>query len=410
MIADQVIWKLMQLFILIIGTLVIFYLRSPLVAAVLGTWVVLFVVINVSVARWKLKYDAQRAAIDTESGGMLADAISNSLTIQQFVGGAHENRRFAEVNERWRKMQTFAWNLGEASEAIQSFLMFVLEAVVMYIAIRYYVDGKLTLGDFALLQTALIALFAKLWDFGRMIRHLYEAFADAKEMVDILEAPHEIKDKPRAKKLQVKNGAIEFKEVSFSYNKTRTILQDMTLTLAPREKVAFVGPSGAGKSTVIKLLMRFFELTSGKILIDGQKIVDVTQDSLRANCHEFIMEMQDGYNTMVGERGIKLSGGERQRVAIARAILKDAPILVLDEATSSLDSESEAMIQDALQSLMKNKTVIVVAHRLSTIMLMDRIVVIEKGRVTDTGTHAELLTRDGTYGKLWSIQAGGFMP
>lgn len=448
-IADQVMWKLMQLVITLIGTLVIFYFRSPLVAAVLGAWVVFFVLINVAVARWKLQYDARRAAIDTESGGMLADAISNSLTIQQFVGGAHENRRFADVNERWRKMQTFAWNLGEASEAIQSLLMFVLEAVIMYIAIRYYVDGKMTLGDFALLQTALIALFAKLWDFGRMIRYLYEAFADAKEMVDILETPHEIKDKLRAKKLKVTRGEITFDEVTFAYNKTRPILTDMSLTIAAHEKVAFVGPSGAGKSTVIKLLMRFFDLSSGKILIDGQKITDVTQDTLRQNvslvpqdpllfhrsimenirygkreatddevlaaskkahCHEFIMQMQDGYNTMVGERGVKLSGGERQRVAIARAILKNAPILVLDEATSSLDSASEAMIQDALQLLMKNKTVIVVAHRLSTIMQMDRIVVIEKGRVADAGTHAELLTRDGTYGKLWNIQAGGFMP
>jgi ABC-type multidrug transport system fused ATPase/permease subunit len=224
-------------------------------------------------------------------------------------------------------------------------------------------------------------------------------------------------------------------------------LDDLDLRISPHEKIALVGPSGAGKSTLVKLLFRQYDIDKGKILIDGQSISAMTQDSLhdaialvpqdpalfhrslmdnirygrrdatdeevvlaakKAHCHEFISELSDGYNTLVGERGIKLSGGERQRVAIARAILKDAPILVLDEATSSLDSESESLIQDALKILMKDKTVIVIAHRLSTIIQMDRIVVMEKGKVVDMGTHDELMNKVGIYQKLWNIQAGGF--
>ncbi len=446
---DQLTWKLISILVAVVGTIIIFYFRSPLFAGILCIWAVLFVIANIFVAKWKLKYDLVRAELDTEASGVLADAVGNAVTIQQFVGKKFEEAKFAEVNNRWRKMATFTWNLGGVNDAVQAGFMIVLNGTAMYIAIHLYVLGQITLGDFALIQTALITLFMRLWDFGRVIRDIYEGFADAKEMVDVLEMPYELVDKKGAKKLAVKKGEIEFKKVSFAYNDSRPILRDMTLEIAAREKVAFIGPSGAGKSTIIKLLMRFFEVSKGSISIDGQDISKVTQESLRtlvslvpqdsllfhrtimenirygrreatdkeviaaskkAHCHEFISELALGYNTKVGERGVKLSGGERQRVAIARAILKNAPILVLDEATSSLDSESESLIQDALHELMKSKTVIVIAHRLSTIMQMDRIVVIEKGAVVDAGTHDELLEREGTYKKLWSIQAGGFLP
>jgi ATP-binding cassette subfamily B protein len=446
---DLLTWKLIQIVVAIVGTIVIFYLRSPLFAFILSIWAVLFVVINIMVARWKLKWDIKRAELDTESSGVLADAVGNAVTIQQFVGKKFEEARFAEVNGRWHRMAVFTWNLGVINDAVQGGFMLLLNAVSMFVAINMYVAGVITLGDFALIQTALIGLFIRLFDFGRVIRDLYDGFAEAREMVDILEMPYELVDKRGAKKLMVKKGEINFHKVSFSYSDGREILSDMTLEIKPREKVAFVGPSGAGKSTIIKLLMRFFDVSRGLITIDGQDISKVTQDSLRtlvslvpqdsllfhrtvmenirygrrdasdkeviaaskkAHCHEFISELPHGYDTKVGERGIKLSGGERQRVAIARAILKNAPILVLDEATSSLDSESESLIQDALRELMKSKTVIVIAHRLSTIMQMNRIVVIEKGRVVDTGTHQELIEREGTYNKLWSIQAGGFLP
>jgi ATP-binding cassette subfamily B protein len=267
-------------------------------------------------------------------------------------------------------------------------------------------------------------------------------------MTEILLKPHEITDSKSAKPLAVNQGEIKFNNLSFSYIKGVEVLKNFNLTIKPKEKMALIGPSGGGKSTIVKLLLRFYDLTSGQILIDKQNLAKVTQDSLReqiafvpqepilfhrslidnirygnnratdeevirasklAHAHEFITGFRQGYQTLVGERGIKLSGGERQRVAIARAILKNAPILVLDEATSSLDSESEMYIQDALKNLMKNKTVIVIAHRLSTILQVDRIVVVENGQISEMGKHKELLKlKDGVYQKLWQIQAGGF--
>jgi ATP-binding cassette subfamily B protein len=260
--------------------------------------------------------------------------------------------------------------------------------------------------------------------------------------------PHEIIDVKNANNLAVSQGEIEFKNVNFSYAKGVNILKHFHMVIKPREKIALIGPSGGGKSTIVKLLLRFYDLTSGQILVDKQNLAKVTQNSLReqiafvpqdpilfhrsllenirygnplatdeaviqasklAHAHEFITGFRQGYQTLVGERGVKLSGGERQRVAIARAILKNAPILVLDEATSSLDSESEMYIQDALKTLMQNKTVIVIAHRLSTIMQMNRIIVIDNGQIIESGKHKELLKlKDGVYQKLWQIQAGGF--
>jgi ABC-type multidrug transport system fused ATPase/permease subunit len=280
------------------------------------------------------------------------------------------------------------------------------------------------------------------------LRRIFEGFADAAEMVEILEVPHEVQDALQARPLVISKGEVEFRKATFSFHKVRKILDDFNLKIHTGEKVALVGPSGAGKTTIIKLLFRFYDLTGGEILIDGQSVSEVTQDSLhdyislvpqepvlfhrtlkdnilygrenateeemteaakKARCHNFISALPYGYETFVGERGIKLSGGERQRVAIARAILKNAPILVLDEATSSLDSESEALIQEALHELMKGRTTIVIAHRLSTIMQMDRIVVIDEGQVVSSGTHRDLLEKEGIYKKLWEIQAGGFI-
>jgi ATP-binding cassette subfamily B protein len=445
---DQFEFEYLPLVVILFGNFYVLWTRSELLAVILLGWVAIFLSFNGVYAVWKLKFDFRRAEIDSESTGVLADSITNSITVKLFTGKLFEFLKFKEVSERLRRATTFAWNLNEVVEAVQVAFMFAIEFVLMYVAVRLWNKGLLTIGDFAMLQTYLIGIFEKVWNFGRAVRKSFTAMADADEMVRILEEPHEVIDVDRAKNLVVSEGTIEFKGAYFSFNQTRRVLQNLNLQIASGEKVALVGPSGAGKSTVVKLLFRFFDLERGKIFIDGQDIAKVTQESLRsaislvpqepilfhrsimenirygrrdasdeevieaaikAHAHDFIVNLQQGYETFVGERGVKLSGGERQRVAIARAILKNSPILVLDEATSSLDSESEALIQEALGELMRGKTTIVIAHRLSTIMKMDRIVVIANGKVVDSGTHKQLIKKEGIYGKLWAIQAGGFI-
>jgi len=447
--ADRIYWDMFPLVIRILGAVIILYIFNHTIAYILLAWTVFFIFFNYLFSVWKLKYDKQRAAKDTETTATLADAITNQTNVQIFNGHQYEFGRFKKVTRELQRLQTLTWNLSAFIEAVQAALFIAVEFLLMYFAVRYWQQGLLTVGDFVLIQSYIIGLIIHLWGVGRNFRDIYESFADAEEMTEILNTPHEIKDVKTAKPLIVSTGKVEFKEVSFNFNKTREVLHKINLTIEGGEKLAIIGPSGAGKSTIVRLLFRFYDLTSGKILIDGQKINQVTQKSLHealsivpqepilfhrslsenirygrreatdkeviraaklAHCDEFIETLPEKYNTFVGERGVKLSGGERQRVAIARAILKDAPILVLDEATSSLDSHSEALIQDALKTLMKNKTVVVIAHRLSTIRQMDRIVVLDNGQIVDDGTHEELLAKDGLYKQLWQLQAGGFLP
>ncbi len=412
-------------------------------------WTILFLTINWIFTAYKLKYDLQRNEAETKVTGILADTITNHSNVKLFNGYQREIARYSDANAIVKRIRRFTWTLDNIFDAVQGLLVVALELGLLYGAVKLWQIGQVTIGDFVLLQSYAIILFDKVWNFGKVIRRTYSDLADADEMTTILLTPHEIKDSPTAKTLIVKDGTIEFKKVDFYYHETRKIFSKFNLLIASKEKVALVGPSGAGKSTVVKLLQRIHELSGGKILIDGQKITDVTQESLweaislvpqepvlfhrsllenirygkptatddeviaaarQAHCHEFISGFPDQYNTFVGERGVKLSGGERQRVAIARAILRNAPILILDEATSSLDSESETLIQDALNTLMANKTVIVIAHRLSTIMKMDRIMVIDHGELIETGTHVELLGNEaGLYHSLWKLQAGGFI-
>ncbi len=414
---------------------------------VLG-WCILFLVFSYAYSIYKLPYDIKRAAADTQTTAQLADSITNNINIKLFASYKEENDRFSDITREQFLMRKKSWDLSTWGDVVQGIMMILLEFLIFYLAIAKWQQGTLNVGDLALLQMFLLRIFDKLWNTGKNIRSIYEALADANEMTEILLNPHEVQDVLHAAQLQVKNGGIEFKDVSFVYQNGVEVYKHFNLRIAPGEHVAFIGPSGGGKSTIAKLLFRFYNLNGGSISIDGQNIDAVTQDSLRsafafvpqepilfhrtlmeniryakpdatdeqvieaaklAHAHEFIASFPQQYDTMVGERGIKLSGGERQRVAIARAILKDAKILVLDEATSSLDSESEMYIQDALKKLMHNKTTVVIAHRLSTIMQMDRIVVIDDGEVIEEGKHQELLkANQGMYQKLWGIQAGSF--
>jgi len=429
--------------------IVLVYLQKYSVAIILFIWIFLYVVINYYYAVFKLKYDAHRVEVDSEVSGRLADTITNNSTIRQFASLKTETNFFKTLTQKQLKVSRLAWLLSELAETIQVVMMVLIEFGIFYLAVKGWERGFINIGDFVLIQAYLIQLFNNLWGFGRIIRRTYESFADAEEMTEILNQSHEIIDKPKAKTLAVTNGEIIFSNIDFTYNQTRYIMKNFNLSIKPGEKIGLVGSSGAGKSTLVSLLFRNFEVINGSIMIDNQNIADVTQESLRAqislvpqdpvlfhrtlkenigygksnvteeqiiqaskaaHCHDFIKNLSQGYNTLVGERGIKLSGGERQRVAIARAIIKNTPILVLDEATSSLNSHSELLIQDALAKLMDNKTVIVIAHRLSTLLKMDRIVVIEDGQIAEMGSHVELLQQPGSvYKHLWELQAGGFL-
>ncbi len=446
--ADEITFRLVAVLVVLIGAVIGLSLQKPILALGFILWTTLFLVLQYYATRWAYKADIQRSTFDSEAGAALADAISNATTIKLFPAAAYETGRFRTALDRLSKARTRSWDRHEAIFAMQGTLMIGINIAFLYIAVKFWIAGVFTLGDIAFIQAYLVVAFNRLWEVGRAFRHVFDAFADAEEMVGIMQTPHEIRDVRKAKELGVRKGNLNFKNVRFNYRGARTVLDNFSLSIAPHEKVALVGPSGAGKSTVTKLLMRFHNIQRGKITIDGQDISRVTQESLRQNvalvpqepilfhrtlmenirygrrdardeeviaaaklahCHEFISGLKEGYATFVGERGVKLSGGERQRVAIARAILKNAPILILDEATSSLDSESEALIQDALTKLMKDKTTIVIAHRLSTILKMDRIVVMDKGKVVDTGTHTALIKKHGIYKTLWEIQAGGFI-
>lgn len=447
--SDSLAFSILPLIVVVIGSISITWFVAPVISIALAVWVLIFVSFNLIFNRWKLKYDIASADADSRTTGYLSDVITNNSAVSSFTGQSHESAGFKSVADNQAKKLRYSWFLGETSDGIQALLIILVEFAVFYYTIKYWQTGLATIGTFVLAQTYIIGLTNQLWGLNRYIRRIFEGFADAKEMVEILETPYEIKDIPTATELKVTKGEINFKNVTFNFNETREVLSNLNLTIKAGEKVALVGASGAGKTTFIRLIMRLYELTKGCIEIDGQDIHAVTQDSLRQNislvpqdpvlfhrtllenirygrrdatdeevkeaarlahCDEFIENLPLKYDTFVGERGIKLSGGERQRVAIARAILKKAPILILDEATSSLDSHSEMLIQDALDNLMKDCTTIVIAHRLSTIRKMDRIIGMKDGHIVEEGTHTELANKEGgLYKKLWDLQAGGFV-
>ncbi len=441
-------WDVLGALVVTSGIMVQLLRTKPAAALILGLWIAILVVMNLVIARWKTPIDEARSRAQSAAVGLLADIVSNASVVKSFAQEAKESASFHTSLRDRIKAEQVAWTRSEHGLTFSDFMGALMHGGVLFLLLWLWEKGQVTVADFVVLQGFVVLVTERLFSIGFSYRDFVRALANASEIVGILKAPVSIQDAAHAKSLRVKKGRVIFSQVSFRYEKQQ-VLKNLTFEVLPQEKVALVGPSGAGKSTIIKLLLRFYDVTKGQILIDGQDIAHVTQASLRsqislvpqepllfhrslrenirygcpgatnkqviqaakqAHCHEFIQRLQEGYDTLVGERGVKLSGGERQRVAIARAILANTPIIVLDEATSALDSESEALIQQALHELMKEKTVIVFAHRLSTVMNMDRIIVMEQGEIIDSGTHQELLTNGGVYQKLWNIQVGGYQP
>jgi ATP-binding cassette subfamily B protein len=445
-VADQATFDMGQTTLRVICIVGILFWRNTTIGWVFLAWTVIFVGFNIFFAMWKMPFDLVRAEMDTKVTARLADTITNATNLKLFAGIDREIDQFKDITETHQRARYKSWDLSWYSEGIQGLSIRVLEIIVLVMAVRYWLIGMLTIGDFILLRSYLSNLTENVRQVGQNIRKIYESMANANEMTEILLTAHEVVDDKHAAVLTVPKGIVEFRDVEFSYvGSAHLTLQDFNLKIKNGERVGIVGPSGGGKSTILKLLVRLHDVNNGAILIDNQDITLVTQSSLHQNiayvpqdpilfhrtlmeniryarpdasddevikaakfahCHEFISDFPAGYMTLVGERGVKLSGGERQRVAIARAILMNAPILVLDEATSSLDSESETYIQDSLSRLFVGRTVIAIAHRLSTIRKMDRIVVVKDGCIVEQGDHDLLLKiENGLYRKLWNLQS-----
>ena len=380
---------------------------------------------------------------DTEAHSKAVDSLLNFETVKYFGNEELEARRFDASMARYEKAAIRTYSSLGVLNTGQAVIFSIGMVVCMLLAARDVSLGVLTVGDFVMINAILIQLFMPLNFMGMVYREIKQGLVDIETMFALLHEPAEIVDRPDAKPLRVDKGAIKFDHVSFAYEPGRPILKDVSFEVPAGKMVAIVGPSGAGKSTISRILFRFYDLTRGAVTIDGQNIEDVTQDSLRAaigmvpqdtvlfndtieynirygrpeatsaevreaarlaQIHDFIMTLPQGYNSLVGERGLKLSGGEKQRVAIARTILKSPPILMLDEATSALDSHTEKEIQDALERVARDRTSLVIAHRLSTVIHADNIIVLDQGAIVEQGTHLDLLAKGGLYASLWARQ------
>ena len=442
------IWDIYPLILTIIYSIVVAGFVCLPFALILLVYAIIYMAIAIVTYYKTAHVDAEMSEAENKQTGQLADSITNEVSVKSYAREKFERKRFEGAT---KKTLDATMNVAKVSFyrnlSMNVVNMITFAAIIVLIIMSHNLFG-LSVASVVFLYSLSNSLLSNVWTINHILRSLNRAFGDADEIVKILDLPYIIDDKTD-RPIEVSDAKIEFCRVGFTHEKQKEkLFSDFNLEIEPGQSVGLVGVSGSGKSTLTKLLLRFDDVKSGAIYIDNQDIRDVTQKSLRdaiayvpqesslfhrsifeniaygrpdatdeevyeaarlANADEFIDQLPDKYDTLVGERGVKLSGGQRQRIAIARAILKDAPILVLDEATSALDSESEALIQEALANLMEGRTSIVVAHRLSTIAGMDKIVVLEDGKIVEKGSHKELLAKGGAYSKLWNRQSGAFL-
>ena len=402
-----------------------------------------YIVYTLMITEWRMVFRRNMNEMDSKANTTAIDSLLNYETVKYFNNEQYEARRYDANMERWEEAAIRNQTSLSVLNGGQSVIIAIGVTALMIMASQGVVSGKMTIGDLVLVNAFLLQLYQPLHFLGFVYREIRHSLADMEKMFDVLGQPPEVEDRADAKELEVTRGVIKFENVDFGYDLRRQILFDMDFEVPAGHKVAVVGHSGAGKSTISRLLFRFYDVNGGRILIDGQDIRDVTQASLRANIgivpqdtvlfndtigyniaygkpdatmdevvqaarsahiHDFVESLPDKYETVVGERGLKLSGGEKQRVAIARTILKNPPILLFDEATSELDSKTEKSIQRELENIARNHTTLVIAHRLSTVMDADEILVLDAGRIIERGTHHQLLSRNGVYSRMWELQ------
>ena len=418
-------------------------------ALVLGVWTVIYVVICFLLARRCRRYAREYAAARSAVSGTIVDSVSNIMTAKLFARRDFEREHLELYLDREVERARATFWFMEGIRWFQFVAAFILMLAVIGYALRLWSEGAMSAGQFAMAASLSLLLIEQARGLSRRFLEFFEFVGNINDGVGMIVRPHEVVDDPQAGPLMVSHGEIRFEQVDFAYTRERPVFRQLEVVFRAGERVGLVGYSGSGKSTLVNLILRLFEPQGGRILIDGQDVKLVTQESLRAAvamipqdpllfhrtlkdnirygrldasdeevidaarlafAHDFIAGMEEGYEALVGERGVKLSGGQRQRIALARAILKASPILLLDEATSALDSVTERSIQESLEHLMQGRTVVVIAHRLSTLAHLDRILVFHQGRIIEDGSHHELLARDGHYAHMWTMQAGGFLP
>lgn len=448
-IADASVFNLYTLATAMIATIVILAPRVPLYAFALIALSIIYILGTMHFSKPVRDANTLEAQAQSEQTGYLADSITNVAAVKSFAAVDFEKQRYWDVLSHTRSMGHKSMRATMVRETYSSLVTSSISVTALLIAILGASTFNADIATLFLIVSYTAQIGERLWEFQNVLRQFNRGLGDASDMVKILEIAPGIKDPKKPEKPRIIRGSITIKNLTFTHSENNEpLFRKLSMRVKAGEKIGLVGRSGSGKTTLTKLMLRFADLDSGSILIDGQDISNITQDDLRshiayvpqepmlfhrtlseniaygrqdasqqeieaiakmAHAHEFIKYLPKGYETLVGERGVKLSGGQRQRVAIARAMIKNAPILLLDEATSALDSESEELIQDALWKLMEGRTALVIAHRLSTVQKMDRIVVMDNGKIIEEGSHKELIRANGPYADLWNRQSGGFL-